>query len=44
MNAGAYGGDIAGVLERAFAADASGSSWRTPKELGLENRARASCG
>ena len=36
MNAGAYGGDIAGVLERAMVADASGSSWRTPEELGLE--------
>ena len=41
MNAGAYGGDIAGVLERALVADASGSSWRTPKELGLEYRRSA---
>jgi UDP-N-acetylmuramate dehydrogenase len=41
MNAGAYGGDIAGVLERALVADASGSSWRTPEELGLEYRRSA---
>ncbi|HEU6445696.1 MAG TPA: UDP-N-acetylmuramate dehydrogenase [Gaiellaceae bacterium] len=41
MNAGAYGGDIAGVLERALVADSSGSSWRTPDELGLEYRRSA---
>jgi UDP-N-acetylenolpyruvoylglucosamine reductase len=41
MNAGAYGGDIAGVLQRALIADASGSSWRTPGELGLEYRRSA---
>ena len=41
MNAGAYGGDIAGVLERAMVADASGSSWRSPAELGLEYRRSA---
>jgi UDP-N-acetylmuramate dehydrogenase len=41
MNAGAYGGDIAGVLERALVADASGSSWRTPEEMGLEYRRSA---
>jgi UDP-N-acetylmuramate dehydrogenase len=41
MNAGAYGGDIAGVLERALVADAEGSSWRTPAELGLEYRRSA---
>ena len=41
MNAGAYGGDIAGVLERARVADASGSTWRTPEELGLEYRRSA---
>ncbi|HEX7255089.1 MAG TPA: UDP-N-acetylmuramate dehydrogenase [Gaiellaceae bacterium] len=41
MNAGAYGGDISGVLERALVADASGSSWRTPGELGLEYRRSA---
>lgn len=38
MNAGAYGGEIAGVLERALVADASGASWRTPAELGLDYR------
>jgi UDP-N-acetylmuramate dehydrogenase len=41
MNAGAYGGDIAGVLERALVADASGLAWRTPAELGLEYRRSA---
>jgi UDP-N-acetylenolpyruvoylglucosamine reductase len=41
MNAGAYGGDIAGVLERALVAGSSGSSWRTPEELGLEYRRSA---
>lgn len=41
MNAGAYGGDIAGVLERALVADASGSAWRTPAELDLEYRRSA---
>ena len=41
MNAGAYGGDISGVLERALVADASGSRWRTPEELGLEYRRSA---
>ena len=41
MNAGAYGGDIAGVLERARVADAAGSTWRTPEELGLEYRRSA---
>ena len=38
MNAGAYGGDVSGVLERALVADAAGSSWCTPAELGLEYR------
>ncbi len=38
MNAGAYGGDIAGVLERALVADAEGTRWLTPTELGLEYR------
>jgi UDP-N-acetylmuramate dehydrogenase len=41
MNAGAYGGDISGVLQRALIADASGSSWRTPEELGLQYRRSA---
>jgi len=38
MNAGAYGGDIAGVLERALVVSAGGVEWRTPEELGLEYR------
>jgi UDP-N-acetylenolpyruvoylglucosamine reductase len=41
MNAGAYGGEIAGVLERALVADATGARWRTPAELGLEYRRSA---
>ena len=38
MNAGAYGGDIAGVLERALVVSASRTEWRTPAELGLQYR------
>jgi UDP-N-acetylmuramate dehydrogenase len=38
MNAGAYGGDFAGVLERALVVSAEGGGWRTPAELGLEYR------
>jgi UDP-N-acetylmuramate dehydrogenase len=38
MNGGAYGGDFAGVLERALVATADGSGWRTPAELGLSYR------
>ena len=38
MNAGAYGGDFAGVLERALVATADGSGWLTPVELGLSYR------
>jgi UDP-N-acetylmuramate dehydrogenase len=38
MNAGAYGGDFAGVLERALVATAEGSAWLTPAELGLSYR------
>jgi UDP-N-acetylmuramate dehydrogenase len=38
MNAGAYGGDIAGVLERALVVSAEEAEWRTPAELGLEYR------
>jgi len=38
MNAGAYGGDWAGVLERAFVVSADRSEWRTPAELGLRYR------
>jgi UDP-N-acetylmuramate dehydrogenase len=39
MNAGAYGGDVAGVLTRALVADASGARWLTPVQLGLRYRA-----
>ena len=38
MNAGAYGGDWSGVLERALVVNADGSDWRTPAELGLSYR------
>jgi UDP-N-acetylmuramate dehydrogenase len=38
MNGGAYGGDFAGVLERALVASAGGSGWLTPAELGLSYR------
>jgi UDP-N-acetylenolpyruvoylglucosamine reductase len=38
MNAGAYGGDWAGILERALIVDADGASWRTSTELGLRYR------
>jgi UDP-N-acetylenolpyruvoylglucosamine reductase len=39
MNAGAYGGDWAGILVRALVVDANGAAWRTPHELGLRYRA-----
>jgi len=38
MNGGAYGGDFAGVLERALVATSGGSGWLTPAELGLSYR------
>jgi UDP-N-acetylmuramate dehydrogenase len=38
MNAGAYGGEFAGVLARVLVATADGSSWLTPTELGLSYR------
>ncbi len=39
MNAGAYGGDWAGILERALVVDADrGAEWRTAAELGLSYR------
>jgi UDP-N-acetylmuramate dehydrogenase len=38
MNAGAYGGDWAGILERALVVDADGPEWRKPDELGLRYR------
>lgn len=38
MNAGAYGGDWAGILERALVVDADGAEWRGREELGLSYR------
>jgi len=38
MNAGAYGSDWAGVLERALVVSADRSEWRTQAELGLRYR------
>jgi UDP-N-acetylmuramate dehydrogenase len=38
MNAGAYGGEISGVLERALVAEPDGAEWRSPEELGLRYR------
>jgi UDP-N-acetylenolpyruvoylglucosamine reductase len=38
MNAGAYGGEWAGILARALVVDGDGPEWRTPKELGLSYR------
>jgi UDP-N-acetylenolpyruvoylglucosamine reductase len=38
MNAGAYGADISGVLERALVVSAEGAGWLTPAELGLRYR------
>jgi UDP-N-acetylmuramate dehydrogenase len=38
MNGGAYGGDFAGVLDRALVATADGSGWLTPTGLGLSYR------
>jgi UDP-N-acetylenolpyruvoylglucosamine reductase len=38
MNGGAYGGDFAGVLERALVATTDGSGWLTPTGLGLSYR------
>jgi len=38
MNAGAYGGDFAQVLERALVVSAAGSSWLTSSQLGLAYR------
>jgi UDP-N-acetylenolpyruvoylglucosamine reductase len=41
MNAGAYGGDWAGVLERALVVTAEGAGWLSPTELGLTYRRSA---
>jgi UDP-N-acetylenolpyruvoylglucosamine reductase len=38
MNAGAYGGDFASVLDRALVVTAEGSDWLTGAELGLAYR------
>jgi UDP-N-acetylmuramate dehydrogenase len=38
MNAGAYGGDWAGILERALVVDGDGPRWQTSAELGLRYR------
>jgi UDP-N-acetylenolpyruvoylglucosamine reductase len=38
MNAGAYGGDWAGIMRRALVVDADRRGWRTPQELGLRYR------
>jgi len=38
MNAGAYGSDFSGVLQRALVATADGTGWLTPQELGLSYR------
>ncbi len=38
MNAGAYGGDWAGILVRALVVDSDGAEWRSPAELGLSYR------
>jgi UDP-N-acetylmuramate dehydrogenase len=38
MNAGAYGGDIAGVLERALVVDAERAEWLGPEQLRMEYR------
>jgi UDP-N-acetylenolpyruvoylglucosamine reductase len=38
MNAGAYGGDWAAIVERALVVTADGSGWRTPPELGMSYR------
>jgi UDP-N-acetylenolpyruvoylglucosamine reductase len=38
MNAGAYGGDWAGILERALVVDAEGAHWLARDELGLQYR------
>jgi UDP-N-acetylmuramate dehydrogenase len=41
MNAGAYGGEWRGILERALVVSSAGSEWRSPDELGLEYRRSA---
>jgi UDP-N-acetylenolpyruvoylglucosamine reductase len=38
MNAGAYGGDFASIMERALVVTAAGGDWLTPAELGMRYR------
>jgi UDP-N-acetylmuramate dehydrogenase len=38
MNAGAYGGDWASIMERALVVTADGAGWLTPVELGMAYR------
>lgn len=38
MNAGAYGGDWRGIMERALVVTVEGADWRTPDELGMSYR------
>jgi UDP-N-acetylmuramate dehydrogenase len=38
MNAGAYGGDWRGIMERAYVVSADGAGWLTPAELGMSYR------
>jgi UDP-N-acetylmuramate dehydrogenase len=38
MNAGAYRGELSGILRRAIVATAGGTKWHTPEELGLRYR------
>jgi UDP-N-acetylmuramate dehydrogenase len=38
MNAGAYGGDWAGILDRALVVEADGAGWHASGELGLRYR------
>ena len=38
MNAGAYGGDWRGIMERAYVVSRDGAGWLTPDELGMSYR------
>jgi UDP-N-acetylmuramate dehydrogenase len=38
MNAGAYGGDWRGIMERAYVVSAGDAGWLTPDELGMSYR------
>ena len=38
MNAGAYGGEIAGVMARALVVDAQSARWLVPSQLGMDYR------